>query len=234
LLIKVCCGTPIGRSGESGFCRIAAQLLRENIAFRLREHELELEVILVVGISAPCRWSLIQPQRTADDLSAQQINRAYLLIDRPQSSLTVRQVMVGSSDGRWSCPAERRVSGALDYLPLTGTQQCVYAARIPHALGAVVLTRYFGHSLDRKPSGASFARLKQACASASQRTFASGKSDCPAIATHAACRRRYSSECIVALRHATTHQKCITSMRCAQRNMPLDIEALILQLFSPA
>ena len=128
----------------------------------------------------------------------------------------------------------------LDCLPLTGHNNAAakkaavfYATRkilVPRALGPVVLTRYFGHSLD--PSGTSFARLKQACASASQRTFASGKSDCSAIATHAACRRRYSSECIVALRYATTHQKCITSMRCPQRNMPLDIDALILQLFS--
>ena len=31
-----------------------AQLQRENIAFRLREYELELEVILAVGISTPC------------------------------------------------------------------------------------------------------------------------------------------------------------------------------------
>jgi hypothetical protein len=71
-------------------------------------------------------------------------------------------------------------------------------------------------------SGRSFARLKQVSASLSHRALASGRPHCSAIATHAARRRRYSSECMLSSRHANIHPKCITSMRYRQRNMPLD------------
>jgi hypothetical protein len=71
-------------------------------------------------------------------------------------------------------------------------------------------------------SGRSFARLKQVSANLSHRALASGKPHCSAIATHAARRRRYSSECMLPSRHANIHPQCITSMRYRQRNMPLD------------
>jgi hypothetical protein len=71
-------------------------------------------------------------------------------------------------------------------------------------------------------SGRSFARLKQVSASLSHRALASGRPHCSAIATHAARRRRYSSECMLPSRHANIHPQRITSMRYRQRNMPLD------------
>jgi hypothetical protein len=72
-------------------------------------------------------------------------------------------------------------------------------------------------------TGRSFARLKQVSANLSHRARASGRPHCSAIATHAARRRRYSSESMSALCHANIHPQCITSMRWRQRNRPLDI-----------
>jgi hypothetical protein len=51
----------------------------------------------------------------------------------------------------------------------------------------------------RFPSFGSFARLKQSCASASQRVRTSRKLDCWAMPRNAAYKRSYSSECIIAL-----------------------------------
>ena len=54
----------------------------------------------------------------------------------------------------------------------------------------------------RFPSSASFVRLQQSCASASQRVRTSCKLDCWAMLRNAAYKRPYSSECIIALRRS--------------------------------
>ena len=165
-----------------------AQLQRENIAFRLREYELELEVILAVVSQHPV-------------------------------------------DGGWG----------LDFLPLTGHNNAAakkaavfYATR--KILAACARARR-SHAILRTFPRSTGNVFCEAETSLRQRQPTDFYVRQIRLLGHRNARRvqaAISSECIVALRYATTHQKCITSMRCPQRNMPLGINALILQLFSPA
>ena len=61
----------------------------------------------------------------------------------------------------------------------------------------------------------SFARLDQVLAIASQRACTSGELHCSAIARHAACKRRYSSERIVASTEcASKRYSCTRLLQC--------------------